>query len=140
MRILPIWRVSSKPDMAPRTTAISRLVDAIAVGDIDADGGFAHASVDDVGVGFRQRQRADRGGVEVAVRDILPILPGVFGFPDAAGAGAEVEGSEFSGVAGDGDHASAAEGSDAAPASDVVKGEGHGVCFLFWWMQVGGYL
>lgn len=68
----------------------------------------------------------------MAVGDILPVLPGVFSFPDAAGAGAEIECAKFAGMAGDGDDASAAEGADAAPASDVFEGRVH-VVWAFRW-------
>ena len=40
----------------PRDTGIGRLVDAVAVGDVDADRRFARAGVDDVAVGRRDRQ------------------------------------------------------------------------------------
>ena len=118
-------------DVLPAAPGIGRLVHAVAVRDINADGGFAHAGVDDVGIGFRHRQRPDRRRLEIAVGDVLPILSGVFGLPDAASAGAKVECAQLGGVAGDGDHPSAAEGSDAAPVSDIVEGKVHCVCAFF---------
>ena len=76
--------------------------------------------------------------IEVTVRDIAPVLPGVVRLPDAARASAEVEGADIAGVAGHSDDASAAEGSNAAPASDVVEGQVHGLLgFLLGGWSVG---
>ena len=101
-------------EMLPAAPGVGGFVDAIADGDIDADGGLARAGIDDIGVGGRHFQRADGRGGEVAVADILPVLPGVGGLPDAATDAAEVEGIRIARVASDSDDASAAEGSDAA--------------------------
>lgn len=122
-------------DMLPTAPGIGGFVNAIAMRDINTNRGFARAGVDDVRIRFRDRQRADRSGVEVAVGDIAPVLPGVVRLPDATRAGAEVEGADIAGVAGHSDDAPAAEGSDTAPASDVVEREVHGL----WAFLCGGW-
>ena len=101
-------------DVLPTAPGIGRLVDAIADRDIDADGGFARSRVDDVGVSRRHFQRANRRSGQVAIADVLPVLPGISGLPDAAADAAEVEGVLIARIAGDSDDASAAEGSDTA--------------------------
>jgi hypothetical protein len=60
-------------DVAPGPPAIARLVDAIAVRDVRADRGLAHPGVDHVRRGVRHDERADGGGLEEAVGDILPV-------------------------------------------------------------------
>ena len=89
---MAIWRVSFKSDMLPTAPGIGRFVDAVADGDINADGGFAAAGVDDVGVGRRHFQRADGRGREIAIADVFPVLAGIGGLPDAAADAAEIEG------------------------------------------------
>ena len=111
----------------PRAAGIGGFVDTIAVRDINADGRFAHASVDDIGINFGDRQSAHRACLEVAIGNALPILPGIFGLPDAAGTCAEIEGAQFVGVAGHGDNSATSEGSNAAPARDIVEVESHEV-------------
>ena len=102
-------------DVAPARTAVGRFVDAVAIGDIEADIGLAGAGVKNVGVGLGQSQSTDGGGGEVAVRDILPVGAAVVRFPHAAAAGAEVEDHVFSGMSGYGGGPAAARGTDAAP-------------------------
>ena len=48
-----------EPDVGPGRAAVAAAVDAVAVADIDPDGRLARAGIDDVGVGFSYRQRAD---------------------------------------------------------------------------------
>ena len=100
--------------VAPGLAAVVGLVDAVAVRDVAADAGLARAGVDDVRIGVGDRDRADRGGEE-AVRDVLPVRAAVGRLPDAAGAGAEVEGTDVGGMPGDGDAPPAAVRPDAAP-------------------------
>lgn len=61
------------------------------MGDVATDAGFAHADVDDVGVGGRDGNGANGGALEEAVGDILPVYAAVDCFPDAAAGGAEIE-------------------------------------------------
>ena len=78
--------------MRPRAARVGGLVDAVAVRRHDAaDGVLAHADVDDVRVGGRDRDRADRRGLHLAVGDVGPRAAAVGGLPDAAADAAEVE-------------------------------------------------
>ncbi len=56
----PMWRESSEPDVLPGLSAVSRLVDAIAVGDVAAQAGFAGSHVQNVVVGIGHGNRPDR--------------------------------------------------------------------------------
>src|SRR5258708_37148079 len=78
--------------MRPGFACVSGLVDAVAMGDVAANGRLAHADVDHVGVGWRDGDAADGGASEVAVGDVLPEEPSIRGLPDAATGGAAVEG------------------------------------------------
>ena len=51
----------SQANVSPGASAVDRLVDAVAVGNIAANACFARADVDDVVVARRYRDRADRG-------------------------------------------------------------------------------
>ena len=102
-------------DVLPGPAAVGRPVDAVAVRDVAADRRLAGAGVDDARVGVRDGDRADGGGLEVAVGDVLPVGAAAGGLPDAPGAGAEVEGRPLGRVAGDGDDAPAAVRADQAP-------------------------
>ena len=106
-------------DVLPAAPGIGRLVDAVAVGDVDADRRLAGAGVDHVGIGGRDGDRADRRAAHEAVGDAAPVHAAVVGLPDAAGAGAEVEHHLVDGIAGDGDDAAATRGTDAAPLERV---------------------
>ena len=105
----------AQADGSPGAAAVGGPVDAVAVRDVAADAGLAHADVDHVGVGRRDGERADGGGLEEAVGDVLPVRAAVGGLPHAARAGAEVEGRGLGRMAGDGDHTAAAVRPDAAP-------------------------
>ena len=125
----------AEADMPPGGAGVKRFVDAIAVGDVAADGALAGAGVYHIGIGSRDGERANGGGVEEAVRDVAPVEAAIGGLPDAASASAHVKGHFVLGVAGDGDHASAAMGTDAAPlqlvqqlpADSVGGGVAHGI-------------
>src|SRR5215475_4784325 len=101
--------------MRPGFACVSGPVDAVAMGDVAANGRLAHAHVDHIGVGWRDSDPADGGASEVAVGNVLPEEPSICGLPDAATCGAEVEGVIVVRVARDGNNATAAVGADAAP-------------------------
>src|SRR5262249_5223001 len=82
----------AQADVAPGAAAVAGAVDAVAVRDVAADGGLAGAGVEDARLRGRDGDRADGGGAEGAVRDVLPVAAAAGRLPDAAGAGAEVEG------------------------------------------------
>ncbi len=102
-------------DITPRAAGIGRLVQAIAVGDVEADRRLAGTGIDHVGVRGRDRNRAQRGAGHEAVRDALPEHAAVDGLPDAAGAGAKIEHHLVGGIARDRNDAAATRGADAAP-------------------------
>ena len=76
--------------------------------------------VDDVAVGRRDRQRADRAGGEETVGHVLPVLAGIVALPHAAGDRAEVEDRLTLGIGGDGHHPTATGRPDAA-VSDLTE-------------------
>ena len=76
---------------------------------------FAHADVDDVGVGLRHRDRADRRALDLPVGDRRPRLAAVGGLPQTAADRAEVGLLRTSLHAADGDRSPAAGGPDTAP-------------------------
>ena len=107
--------------VAPGAAGVGAAVDAVAVGDVGADGRLAGAGVDHVGVGRGDGQRSHRGGGEEAVGDGAPVRAAVGRLPDAAGHRAEVVGRRVVGDAGDGDHAATAERADAPPLEQTVE-------------------
>ncbi len=104
----------------PGAAGVGRAVDAVAGGDVAADGRLAHAGVDDVGVGAGDGDGAHGAGLEEAVGDRVPGGAAVGGLPHAAAGAAEVEGHGLAADAGDGDGAAAAIRADAA---EVEAGE-----------------
>ena len=71
------------PDVRPGLAGVGRLVDAVARGHVAADVGLARADVDDVRVGRRHGDRADRRD-RLVVEDRLPGEAAVARLPDAA--------------------------------------------------------
>src|SRR4030095_6139620 len=106
-------------DVLPAASGIGRLVDAVAVGDVEADRGLAGAGIDHVGIGGRHGDRAHCRGAHEAVRHAAPEDAAILGLPDAAGAGAEIEHHLVDGIARDGDDATATRGTNAAPLERV---------------------
>src|SRR5215213_5511009 len=105
----------AQPGVDPAPPGVGTAVDAVAMGDVDADGRLAGTGVDDVRVGRRNRQRADRGCGEEAIGHGLPVGAAISCLPDAAGHRAEVVGVRLAAAAGHGDHTAATKGSNAAP-------------------------
>ena len=101
--------------VGPGLAGVGGLVDPVPIGNVQANGGFAGAGVDDVGVRGGHRQGADGGGVEEAVGDVLPVGAAVGGFPHSAGHGSEIGGHGVHRVARNGHHPAAARRADAAP-------------------------
>ena len=73
----------------PGAAGISRFVDAIAIGDVEADFGLAGARVNHIVIGPCHCDGADGRAAEEAVGHVAPIDAAVDGLPDAAGAGTE---------------------------------------------------
>ena len=101
--------------VGPGLPAVGGPIHPIAVGHVAADARLAHAGVNDVGVGRGHGDGAHRGGIEVAVGNILPVGAAVVGLPHPAGAGAEIEDHGIYRVAGHCHHPSATGRADAAP-------------------------
>src|SRR5260221_4699180 len=95
-------------EMRPGLAGVGGFVDAVTMRDIATNRGLSHAGVDHIGVRGRDGQRADRGALEEAVRDVLPVDAAVGRLPDATPGGAEVEHLPVVWVAGHRHHASAA--------------------------------
>src|SRR5205085_12488492 len=77
-------------DVPPREPRVGRLPDAVAVREVASDRRLAHPRVDDVRVRLRDRDRTDGSGLEVLVRDRLPVRAAVARLPDASARSAEV--------------------------------------------------
>jgi len=88
-------------EVGPSAAGVDELVDAIAMGSVAADGLFAHAGVDDIGIGLGDGERADGAGFEEGVGDGGPGGASVGGFPNAAAGRAEIVCVGLGGAAGD---------------------------------------
>ena len=104
----------AQAQMRPRRAGVGGLVDAVAGGEVRPLQAFAAADVDDVRIGRRDRDGADRSG-GLVVEDRRPRPAGVGRLPDAAVHGADVEHVGLRRNAGGGFRAAAAEGPDVAP-------------------------
>jgi hypothetical protein len=122
----------AQPHEAPGLPAVGRAVDTLALGDVRAHVGLAGADVEGLGIGGRDRERADR-----AHRHVVEVRPpgaaGVQGLPHATVDGAEVEVVGLTGNARDREHAPATERPDQPPAQvleqrRVHRGGEHGCC------------
>src|SRR5205823_6437849 len=98
-------------DVLPGFAAVGGLIDSVAVRGIASDAGFAHAGVDDVGIGFGDGDGSDGAGAELAVGYRFPARACVGGLPDSAAGCAEVEDVALGRGSGDGEGTAAAEGS-----------------------------
>ncbi len=97
----------------PGFAGIDRFVDAVALGEIATDAGFAGANVDGVGIGGGDGEGAD-GRRFFVIEEGLPGESAIGGFPDAATDGAEVPGVRIAGDAGGGERAAAPVRADGA--------------------------
>ncbi len=85
--------------MRPGLAGVGRLVDAVADREVGPRQPFAAADVDDVRIGRRDGDPADRSG-RLIVEDRLPGAAGVGRLPDAAVHHADVEGVRLARMAG----------------------------------------
>ena len=92
---------------------VGRTVDPVAFPDVAADVGLARADPDDVGVGRRHRDRADRR-YRLLVEDRLPLQAAVDRFPHAAGCGRSPVDARVAGNAGHARHAASGSRADQA--------------------------
>ena len=114
----------AESDGLPRFAGIGGAVHPGAIGEIFAELGLTGADVDHVRVRWGDGNRADGRNVGLAVGEVGPGLSAVGGAPDAAVHCAEVGGELLDGIAGNGDDASAAEGSDVAPLERLQAARG----------------
>src|SRR5829696_547666 len=111
----------AQPNVAPASAGVGTAIDAVAVGDIDADRGFASAGIDDVRVRSRHGQGTDRGGGEEAIGDWLPVCSRIGRFPDATGYSTEIEGIGIMPCASYRNDPATPERSDAAPPEKSLE-------------------
>ena len=108
-------------EVRPALARVGRAVHPIAVRHVAADAALAHAHVDDVRVGLRDRDRPDRRALEEAIGRVLPVHAAVERLPHAAASGSEIEGVALARIARDGAHAPAAIRPGAAPLEAVEE-------------------
>ena len=108
--LLPI----AQAEVRPRLAGVGRFVDAVAHRQIRPRQPLAAADVDDVRVGRRDGDRANRAG-RLIVEDRRPRAAEVVGLPDAAVHGGHVEDVGLARHTGDGLGAAAAERADRPP-------------------------
>ena len=111
----------AQPHVGPRAASVIGAIDAVAVRHVAADARLAGARVDHARLRGRDGERADRGGLEEAVGDVLPVGPAVRRLPDTARACPEVERHGLGRMAGHRDHAPAAMRADTAPLERVER-------------------
>src|SRR2546421_8882037 len=105
--------------MSPALSAVGRLVDPVAGGKIGTPQSFPAAHIDDVGIGGRESQRADRS-CRLAIEDWIPGTPEIVSLPNASVVGRHEEDIGLIGNTRDCDGASGTERSNAAPAQLLV--------------------
>ena len=96
--------------MGPGPSAVGAAVDAVADGDVAPRAGGAGPDVDDVGIGWRHRHRADGADREVVIGKVRPRDSGVDGLPHPATGRAQVEHVGLVRDPGDRRHSPAARG------------------------------
>src|SRR5258708_3195211 len=110
----------AQAEMLPGLAAVAGFVNAVAGREIWALETFAAPDVQNIGVGWRDGNRADRAG-RLVVENGLPRVAGVGCPPNASVHCSHVEDIRLARDAGDGDGAAAAERPDAAPAHLAIK-------------------
>ena len=108
-------------DMRPCLAAVRRLVRAVALNDVAANVCLAGADVDHVRVRRRDRDRANRRGVDQSVGDRPPGHAAVGCLPQTAAGGAHVVLVGSRDAAGHGNRSTAASRSHAAPAERAER-------------------
>jgi len=105
----------AEPDMLPRLPGVHRFVHTIALHDVAAQFGFAHAQVDHVGVRFGDGHRAHRRALKLPVGHRFPRRASVRGLPQTTAHRAEIVFVGTRCAAGGGDRPSSAQRANAAP-------------------------
>ena len=110
----------AQPEMRPRRAGVGGLVHAVAGGQVGADDAAAAPDIDDVRVGRRHGDRADRAG-GLVVEDRHPVGAVVGGAPHAAVVEADVEHVGLAGHAVEGARAPGAGRTDRAPVHVAIE-------------------
>src|SRR5260370_37397902 len=110
----------AQAEMLPRLAGVGGFVDAITGREIRALETFAAPDIKNIGVGWRDGNRADRAG-RLVVENGIPRVAGVGCLPNASVHCSHIEDIRLVRGAGDGDGAAAAERPDAAPAHLAIK-------------------
>jgi len=75
----------SQSHVLPGFSGIGRFVNAISMRGHDTSGSmFAHAYVDNIRIAFGDGDGTDRACFEITIGNVLPVLPGIFSFPESA--------------------------------------------------------
>jgi len=104
-----------QPQVLPGFASVRRAVYPIPIRDVDANRGFTGTGVNYVGVTLRYRQGAYGCGIQVTIGYALPVGAAICCFPDAPGAGTEIECHWVGGVPGYGHDSSAARWTNTTP-------------------------
>ncbi len=115
-----IWRDASRPMCFHVRAAVGRFVNAVAVGQVGAEIGFAGADIDDIRIRWRHGDRANRRDW-LAVKNRLPGNTAVNGLPHPTAHAAEVINVWLAFNPAHGNGASATVRADHAPAQPVIK-------------------
>src|SRR5437867_11649617 len=89
--------------VSPRLARVGRFIHAVALHDVAAEFGLAHADENNIGVGFAHGDSSNRGALDLPVGNRLPGEAAIVGLPQAAAGGAEVVFERSGSAAGAGD-------------------------------------
>src|SRR5262245_23343826 len=104
-------------DALPGFACVQGFIDAVAMREIAANAGFAHANVNHIRIGFADGNRADGAGAEaLSVADRFPIHAAVRGFINAAAYATEIIHIRLGNAASHRNRTPATKGADVAPA------------------------
>ena len=109
-----------QPDVVPGAAGVGGLEDAAAEDHVRSNRFAARADVDDVGVGIRDVDGADRSGGDLPVGDGRPRQPVVLRFPHAAAGRAHVEDVRLRAYADGSRRSPAAVRADRSPSQILV--------------------
>src|SRR5207244_11773661 len=113
-----------EPEVRPRLAGIGRAGHTVAVRYVAADAALAHAHVDHVRVGLRDRDRTDGRALEESVGRVLPVLAAIHRLPHAAAGRAEIEGVAIPRIARNGTDPTAAIRARATPFEPIEEVRG----------------
>src|SRR6267154_5471060 len=124
----------SQANEFPGLAGVDRFIHSVSADDVSPNASFAGTYIDDVGVGFGNGQRANRGrGVLLLVEERLPIEPAIGGLPNAAGHTAEIINVVLADDTGHGKNPSAAK----RPDETIVERLPRALVFLIIFRRCG---